>query len=172
MFAPSTMHSINPEGTTVLSSFKNRVFTACLVLAVAVPTAFAQPASRDFAAEEANRQLVVDFYNRFFNDHDISAANVVAEDYIQHNPRLTNGKKTLVSFFTGFFKENPMWHERIVRSGTDGDLVYLHVHATNGPADRGQAIVDIFRVKDGKIVEHWDVIQPVPESAANQNTMF
>jgi predicted SnoaL-like aldol condensation-catalyzing enzyme len=52
------------------------------------------------------------------------------------------------------------------------DLVWLHVHATNGAKDRGQAIIDIFRVKNGKIVEHWDVIQAVPETAANKNTMF
>ncbi|WP_253193914.1 hypothetical protein [Gordonia sp. i37] len=55
---------------------------------------------------------------------------------------------------------------------TDGDLVYLHVHSVNGPGDRGQAVVDIFRVADGKIVEHWDVIQDVPSSAANPNSMF
>lgn len=61
---------------------------------------------------------------------------------------------------------------RIVRSAADGDLVYLHVHATEHPGDRGEAVVDIFRVKDGKIVEHWDVIQPVPETSANRNTMF
>lgn len=61
---------------------------------------------------------------------------------------------------------------RIVRSATDGDLVYLHVHATERPDDRGKAVVDIFRVKDGKLVEHRDVIQPVPETVANQNTMF
>jgi len=73
---------------------------------------------------------------------------------------------------SAFLDENPEWHGRIVRSGTDGDLVFLHVHQTNGPEDRGQAIVEIFRVDDGKIVEHWDVIQPVPESAANDNTMF
>ncbi len=58
------------------------------------------------------------------------------------------------------------------RSPTEGDLVYLHVHSTNGTNDRGQAVVDIFKVEKGKIVEHWDVIQDVPEQAANENTMF
>lgn len=61
---------------------------------------------------------------------------------------------------------------RIVRSAADGDLVWLHVHSTNGPKDRGQAVLDVFRLKGGHIVEHWNVTQDVPAEAANQNTMF
>ncbi|ANL31039.1 NTF2 domain-containing protein (plasmid) [Rhizobium phaseoli] len=138
---------------------------------IAMPSgAFA--ASRDLKVEEANRKLVVEFYDRFFNKHDVEAASVVAEDYRQHNPQVPDGRKPLVSFFTGFFKDNPQSKAEIVRTAADGDLVWLHVHATNGADDRGEAIVDVFRVKDGKIVEHWDVIQAVPKEAANKNTMF
>lgn len=54
----------------------------------------------------------------------------------------------------------------------EGDPVMLHAHAVREPGRLGTAIVDIFRVENGKIVEHWDVIQAVPEKAANQNTMF
>ena len=133
----------------------------------------AQAAERDFAAEEANRKLVVDFYDRFFNKHEtVEAAEVVAEDYKQHNPNVPDGKAPFVGFFTKFLKDNPERKSRIVRSATDGDLVYLHVHSIESPKDRGVAVVDIFRVKDGKIVEHWDVIQKVPEQSANDNTMF
>ncbi|ACE94097.1 nuclear transport factor 2 family protein [Rhizobium phaseoli] len=138
---------------------------------IAMPSgAFA--ASRDLKVEEANRKLVVEFYDRFFNKHDVEAASVVAEDYRQHNPQVPDGRKPLVSSFTGFFKDNPQSKAEIVRTAADGDLVWLHVHATNGADDRGEAIVDVFRVKDGKIVEHWDVIQAVPKEAANKNTMF
>ena len=55
---------------------------------------------------------------------------------------------------------------------TDGDNVILHVHAVREPGTRGNAIIDIFRLENGKIVEHWDVVQPVPETSANSNSMF
>ncbi|MBB4481329.1 nuclear transport factor 2 family protein [Rhizobium etli] len=152
-------------------TFGKSLCALAILAGIAMPSgAFA--ASRDLKVEEANRKLVVEFYDRFFNSHDIDAASVVADEYRQHNPQVPDGKKPLVSFFTGFFKDNPQSKAKIVRSSADGDLVWLHVHATNGTDDRGQAIVDIFRVKDGKIVEHWDVIQAVPKEAANKNTMF
>ncbi|ANM14390.1 MULTISPECIES: nuclear transport factor 2 family protein [unclassified Rhizobium] len=152
-------------------TFGKSLFALAIVAGMAMPSgAFA--AARDVKVEEANRKLVVEFYDRFFNKHDIAAASVVADEYRQHNPEVPDGKKPFVSFFTGFFKDNAQSKAEIVRSSADGDLVWLHVHATNGTEDRGQAIVDIFRVKDGKIVEHWDVIQAVPKDAANKNTMF
>lgn len=139
---------------------------------IAVPV-LGQSATRDLAAEEANRTLVLDFYNSFFNDHDVAGASViVADDYKQHNPDVPDGKEPFVSYFTGFFQENPDSKAEIVRSAADGDLVWLHVHSTNGAEDLGQSVVDIFRVEAGKIVEHWDVIQTVPAEAANTNTMF
>lgn len=151
--------------------FGKSLFAFAILAGIAMPSgAFA--AARDLKVEEANRKLVVEFYDRFFNKHDIAAASVVADEYRQHNPEVPDGKKPFVSFFTGFFKDNGQSRAEIVRSSTDGDLVWLHVHATNGTEDRGQAVVDIFRVKDGKIVEHWDVIQAVPKEAANKNTMF
>ncbi len=146
---------------------------ATVILVAATMPVLAQTASRDLVQEEANRKLVIEFYDRFFNRHETEeAARVVADDYRQHNPEVPDGKAPFLSFFTGFFKDNPNSKARIVRSSTDGDLVWLHIHSTNGEKDKGQAVVDIFRVADGKIVEHWDVIQNVPETSANQNTMF
>ncbi|MBF8641459.1 MULTISPECIES: nuclear transport factor 2 family protein [Pseudomonas] len=134
--------------------------------------ALAQP-PRDLTAEEANRTLVLTFYDQFFNRHETAeAATVIADNYRQHNPEVPDGKAPFVDYFTGFFKDNPNSKAKVVRSATEGDLVYLHVHSTNGTNDRGQAVVDIFKVEKGKIVEHWDVIQDVPEQAANENTMF
>jgi predicted SnoaL-like aldol condensation-catalyzing enzyme len=147
--------------------------TALAAMISAAPlSVLAETSERDLATEEANRALVVEFYDQFFNEHNIAASDVIAEDYIQHNPNVPDGKAPLVSFFSGYFAENPESRARIVRSAADGDLVWLHVQSTNGEEDLGEAVVDIFRVEDGMIVEHWDVIQPVPSEAANSNTMF
>ncbi|RYF61095.1 MAG: hypothetical protein EOO27_03430 [Comamonadaceae bacterium] len=124
------------------------------------------------STQEANRALVLEFYDGFFNRHDPAAASVIAENYKQHNPQVPDGKAAFVDLLTANFAKNPNSNATVVRSAVDGDLVYLHVHSTNGPDDSGQAIVDIFRVDNGAIVEHWDVIQPVPQTAANSNTMF
>ncbi|MGP9680142.1 MULTISPECIES: nuclear transport factor 2 family protein [Halomonas] len=90
----------------------------------------------------------------------------------KREPEVPDGKASFVDYFAGCFKETPDYQSEIVRSVTDGDLVWLHVHSTNGDEDLGEAVVDIFRVENEMIVEHWDVIQSVPEEAANDNTMF
>ena len=149
------------------------IATFALAPALMAAPVLAQTATRDFAQEEANRKLVIEFYDTVFNKHDVAkGAAVLVDSYKQHNPMVPDGKAPFVNYFTGFFKENPQSKARIVRSATDGDLVYLHIHSTENEGDRGRAIVDIFRVTDGKITEHWDVIQEVPEKAANNNTMF
>ena len=74
--------------------------------------------------------------------------------------------------FTRVFAQFPQRHSQIVRTIAEGDLVVLHVHLTKSPEDRGTSVVDIFRLDHGRIVEHWDVQQAVPEQAANSNTMF
>lgn len=149
------------------------VMTAVLLAAASTATLAASSTARALTAEEANRALVIEFYDLFFNRHQVEqAARVVADDYKQHNPDVPDGKAPFVGYFTGYFKDHPQSRARVVRSATDGDLVYLHVHSTTGPQDLGQAVVDIFRVENGIIVEHWDVIQDVPVKAANDNTMF
>ncbi|TDN62785.1 nuclear transport factor 2 family protein [Paraburkholderia sp. BL10I2N1] len=113
------------------------------------------------------------FQEQFFNQHDLSAADrYVAENYVQHNPTVADGRKAFSETFAKVFDRNPQAHSQIIRSAVDCDLVYVHLHSTANPADRGRAIVNIYRVKGGKITEHWDVIQAVPEQSANTNTMF
>jgi predicted SnoaL-like aldol condensation-catalyzing enzyme len=140
-------------------------------LLVAMLIAVAGPA---FAADlEANKKIVVDFYNKGLNDKDFdAAAKYFGPRYVQHNPGAANGPegfKRLVGFLTEKF---PNSRNEIKRVIAEGDLVVLHVHSKRSPDDRGRAIVDIFKVENGKIVEHWDVVQDVPEKSANDNTMF
>ncbi|CAA9272412.1 MAG: putative membrane protein [uncultured Arthrobacter sp.] len=95
------------------------------------------------------------------------------EGYIQHNPKVPTGPADgFVAFITAMFAELPDWSTQIKRVIAEDDLVVIHHHVRSTPDDLGQAVVDIFRVRDGKLVEHWDVIQPVPADAANDNTMF
>ncbi|MCF5721866.1 ester cyclase [Pseudomonas syringae] len=140
---------------------------------VSTGLAAAPSAPRDLGAEEQNRALVLKFYDQVFNQHHVeTGTSVMADNYKQHNPLVPDGKKPFVSYFTQRFSQFPEAKSRVIRSATQDDLVNLHVHSTQGPQDLGRAIVDIFRVKNGLIVEHWDVIQPVPDKAKNENTMF
>ena len=140
-------------------------------LLVALILAFTGPA---IAADlEANKKIVVDFYEKALNQKDFdAAAKYFGPRYIQHNPAAANGPEGF-KWLVDFLKEKfPSSHNEIKRVIAEGDLVVLHVHSVRAPGERGRAIVDIFKVEDGKIVEHWDVIQDVPEKSANHNTMF
>lgn len=130
-------------------------------------------ASARSAQEEANRTAVLAFYEKGLNQKDADAALAyVGNRYVQHNPNAADGPDGFRKFI-GFLREKfPNSHSEIKRSFVDGDYVILHVHAVREPGTKGNAIVDIFKLENGKIVEHWDVVQPIPENAANNNTMF
>jgi len=132
------------------------------------------PAAATHDATQKNKQIVVAFYNLIFRDHkpEEAFARYGGDTYIQHNPRVPDGKEAVIHYFGPFFRDNPEAKSEIKRVVAEGDLVFLHVHARRNASDRGRAIIDIFRVAKGKVVEHWDVIQDVPETAANANGMF
>jgi predicted SnoaL-like aldol condensation-catalyzing enzyme len=129
-------------------------------------------ASRMTSATAANRKLVVDFYRVVFVEKRVVEGfeRYVAPGYIQHNPLLPSGREAAVKFLTRAVTRDSI--SDIKRVIAEGDLIVLHVHSRNNLSDRGRAVVDIFRVADGKIIEHWDVIQAVPAKAENPNTMF
>lgn len=103
------------------------------------------------APMETNRQLVVSFYEQFFNQHDLTAAECyIGDTYRQHNPGVADGRKAFVEAFTRVFAQFPQRQSRIVRSVTEGEFVVLHVHVTKTPDDRGISVVDIFRVANGR----------------------
>jgi predicted SnoaL-like aldol condensation-catalyzing enzyme len=138
-------------------------------LAVAAPRAVAADAQQ----MEANKRAAIEFYDKAINQRDFdAAAKYLGSRYVQHNPRAADGPEGLKTFL-GFLREKfPDYHSEIKRTFADGDYVILHVHNVPVPGARGRAIVDIFRFEDGKIVEHWDVAQEIPENPANNNSMF
>ena len=135
---------------------------------------FATQAAAAVTPRTPNEAVVVDFYNQAFNAHQPKAASerYIGPVYIQHNPLVPNGAPAFYGYFDAFFKDHPEASLDIKHVVGEGDLVVVHSLFRTGPQDRGQAIMDLFRVEDGKMVEHWDVIQPVPAQTANGNTMF
>lgn len=123
---------------------------------------------------ETNKTIVREFYKLAFNEHKAAeaAARYLGADYRQHNPGAPDGAQVFVSFVSGFVKAFPALRVDFKRLVAEGDLVVLHSHFVRSPDDRGMAVADIFRLDGGKVVEHWDVMQEVPASAANANTMF
>jgi predicted SnoaL-like aldol condensation-catalyzing enzyme len=129
-------------------------------------------AGRMASLTAANKKLVVDFYRVVFIEKRVVEGfeRFVAPEYIQHNPLLATGREPAVKFLGPRATRESVTD--ITRVIAEGDLVVLHVHSRTNLSDRGRAVIDIFRVADGKIVEHWDVIQAVPPTSANTNTMF
>jgi predicted SnoaL-like aldol condensation-catalyzing enzyme len=123
--------------------------------------------------EDLNKETVIAFYDAAINDKDFEAASAYLGDkYIQHNPLAADGPEGLKSFLE-FAKANmSTFNVEFKRVFADGDYVIVHAHAKASPDDRGSAVMDIFRLENGKVVEHWDVIQQIPETAQNDNTMF
>ncbi|MFI7018670.1 nuclear transport factor 2 family protein [Streptomyces sp. NPDC050164] len=96
----------------------------------------------------------------------------VAPEYHQHNPNSADGMEGLKAGLGAYFAAFPKLTVTPQRITAEGDLVAVHSHFVNAPGERGMAVVDLLRVRGGKIVEHWDVFQAVPETSANNNTMF
>ena len=120
------------------------------------------------------KEVATRFMTTFYVDKKVREAfeTWVIPNYIQHNPMASNGRDAAIAFLEPFFTKNPDINYSIKRIIADGNLVAVHSHGKFAPNDRGIAVVDILRVENCKVVEHWDVVQPVPEKSANDNTMF
>jgi predicted SnoaL-like aldol condensation-catalyzing enzyme len=120
-----------------------------------------------------NKKLVTKAFDQLIVRKDLSAIDRYwGPEYHQHNPNIADGVEGVKAGLGGYFEAFPQLAVSRKRVIAEGDLVAVHSHYVNAPGERGQAIVDLFRVRNGRIVEHWDVIQDVPENSANDNTMF
>ncbi|WP_174510143.1 ester cyclase [Klebsiella sp. R390] len=125
-------------------------------------------------SELKNKENVIAFYNKALNDKDFEAARpYLGQQYIQHNPGAKDGPEGFRQFIAFLKDKYPDSRSEIKRTIVDGDYVVLHVATTGREPGVTRAIVDIFRLDaQHKIVEHWDVIQTVPEKTASGNGMF
>jgi predicted SnoaL-like aldol condensation-catalyzing enzyme len=123
---------------------------------------------------EENKKIVVAFYQKALFEGDVDTAVQLygGKSYTQHTPFAADGFNGLRSYVKWIVANYPNTHGEIKRVFADGEFVLLHCHWTGFFGKNGDAIIDIFRLENGKIVEHWDVIQAIPDTSLNENTMF
>lgn len=150
-----------------------RKYALAATLAICSITAPALCANSETPAERHNKALVMEFYDKALNAKDFDAASkYLGSRYTQHNPTAKDGPEGLKGFIAFLKDKFPNSHSEIKQAFADGDYVILHVHSVREPGTRGNAIIDIFKLERGKVVEHWDAVQPIPENPLNSNTMF
>ncbi|MEO5805602.1 nuclear transport factor 2 family protein [Devosia sp.] len=148
------------------------------VAGLAVP-AYAQDATQaqivqDYELTQANKALVTKAYQELFGNADLTALDRYwADEYIQHNPSMTDGREAVKSFLQGLGIDSwPTREVKFERVIAEGDLVMVQTAQPASGTSPGTVIADIFRVENGKIAEHWDVIQQIPADAINPRTMY
>lgn len=122
---------------------------------------------------QRNKQNAIEFYRTAYLGDPIKAVEMyVGSEYIQHNPMVGDGKQSFIDYFKEMAESYPGKTINFVRAVAEADLVALHTHQV-WPGNEEYVTMDFFRFDDnGKIVEHWDSIQQVPEETKNGNPMY
>ena len=108
-----------------------------------------------------NKEIIENFYREFFNEHNIeSALKYVREDYIQHNPGVLQGRQGIMDGFMEKFKTEPTFKLEIQMTISEGDMIAVYLKNVGPEGNTKARVVDIYRIQDGKLAEHWDVLQP------------
>jgi len=120
-----------------------------------------------------NKENAIAFYEMAYNGNPKKAVELyVGAEYIQHNPLVGDGPQPFIDYFNRMASEYPDKSIEFVRSVAEGDLIALHTHQT-WPDQKEYVTMDFFRFDaNGKIVEHWDAMQQIPKTSANNNTMY
>lgn len=139
-----------------------------MIRSLIAAAALAIPIAPHALAGPAEEAVVEGYVEEVVNGRAVERIDAfVAEDLMQHNPNLPDGREALAAFWTGFLSEMPDARFTVGRLISEGDLVVQHSLFQAHEADAGMAVVDIYRVVDGLIVEHWDVAAPIPETFAS-----
>jgi predicted SnoaL-like aldol condensation-catalyzing enzyme len=130
-------------------------------------------AQREVPLTERNRAVVIDFARLFYTERNVRAAfeRYVAPDYIQHNPGILDGREAAIAMLEPKFS-HPGASFEIKRIIVDGDMAVIHVHGRLAPDQPGGTVADIYRLANGRIVEHWDVLQPIQPNTVNPHPYF
>jgi predicted SnoaL-like aldol condensation-catalyzing enzyme len=151
---------------------KVRIALTALAAVVALAV-FTLPAEAGIS-KNPKAQKAMAFLDMVFNKKKVKEGfdTYVGDKYIQHNPIAADGKEAAVTVLSQVLQQMPGWSYEFKHAYVDGDIAIVHSLVRFKADDRGMAVVDIFRFEKGKVVEHWDVVQAIPEKSANSNTMF
>lgn len=144
---------------------------ACLAAAALLAAPLAAKQTRSLT--ERNRAIITDFARLFYSVRDVRGAfeKYVAPDYIQHNANILDGREAAIAALEPMFRQEGSRFE-IKRIVVDGDLAVIHLHGRAGAQGNGGTVADIYRLKRGKIVEHWDILQPIADKPLNPHAYF
>ena len=169
-------HNVTPDSTSeIVMATRKKKKKAAAKKTVKAPARKRAPVATlqtERARLERNKKLVIAFYQKIGEKDPEAARRYMGATYKQHSAYAKDGFEGVAEFALMFKRDFPNHRYDIKKVIAEGDMVVLHLHGINGMSPHGEQVVDMFRVVDGKVVEHWDVIQPLPETSQNPNGHF